>query len=155
MQEILVKMLVDDLDKRILHEICGGIYSYDDLARTLNVTRSTIYRRIENMEKQNLITKKIMAIPDFERLNLSSILVAVTAAFDDVSECIEHLKGLPNTKLLYRCYGAHQAYALITSEKGNESQVIESIQMALKDKKTISYIVSVGYKWEKVDLAPF
>ena len=148
-------MIVDDLDKKILHEICNGIYSYDDLAKTLNVTRSTIYRRIEDMEKRNVITKKVMAIPNFERLNLCAILVAITAAYDDVSRCIEHLKALPNTKLLYRCYGAHQAYANLVCQKGDEGQVIESLQMALKDQKTISYTVSVGFKWEKVDYAPF
>ena len=147
--------IVDDLDKKILHEICSGIYSYDDLAKTLNVTRSTIYRRIENLEKNNLIVKKIMAIPNFELLNLYSILVAITAAYDDVSQCIQHLKALPNTKLLYRCYGAHQAYANLICPKGDEGQVVESVQKALKDQKTISYTISVGYKLEKCDFAPF
>ena len=146
---------IDDLDKKILHEICSGIFSYDDLAKTLNVTRSTIYRRIEDMEKRGLITKKIMAIPNYENLNLSAILVAVTAAYDDVSQCIQHLKALPNTKLLYRCYGAHQAIANLTCQKGDEGQVIEAIQKALKDQKTISYHISIGFKWEKVDFAPF
>jgi DNA-binding Lrp family transcriptional regulator len=148
-------MNIDDLDKKILHEICSGIYSYDDLAKTLNVTRSTIYRRIEKMEKMNMITKKIMAIPNFDRLGLFAILVAISAAYDDVSLCIEHLKALPNTKLLYKCYGAHQAYANLICEKGDEAQVIESIQMALKDQKTISYTISVGFKLEKIDFAPF
>jgi len=147
--------IVDDLDKKILHEICSGIYSYDDLAKTLNVTRSTIYRRIEDMEKKNLITKKIMAIPNFERLGLCAILVAITAAYDDASQCVQHLKSLPNTKLLYRCYGAHQAVANVCCQRGDEGQVIESIQKALKDQKTISYQISIGYEWEKVDFAPF
>jgi len=148
-------MVIDDLDKKILHEICGGIYSYDDLAKTLNVTRSTIYRRIEKMEKGNVITKKIMAVPNFQNLGLFAILVAITAAYDDVSLCIEHLKALPNTKLLYRCYGAHQAYANLVCEKGDEGRIIESIQMALKDQKTISYNISVGFRLEKIDFAPF
>ena len=148
-------MTIDDLDKKILHEICSGIYSYDDMAKTLNVTRSTIYRRIEGLEKENFITKKIMAIPNFERLNLFAILVAITGAYDDVSQCIQHLKELPNTNLLYRCYGAHQAYAHLICQKGDEGPVIESIQMALKDQKSISYSISVGFRLEKLDFAPF
>ena len=148
-------MTLDDLDKKILHEVCSGIHSYDDLARELNVTRSTIYRRLENLEKENQITKKIMAIPNFENLNLSAILVAITAAYDEVSQCIQHLKELPNTNLLYRCFGAHQAYAHLICQKGDEAQIIEKIQIALKDQKTISYTISVGFKLEKIDFAPF
>ncbi len=148
-------MTVDDLEKRILHEICSGIYSYDDLAKKLGVTRSTIYRRIENLEKEKLITKKIMAVPNFENLNLTAILVAVTAAYDEVSQCIQHLKELPNTNLLYRCYGAHQAYAHLICQKGDEAQVIEKIQIALKDQKTVVYTISVGFRLEKIDFAPF
>jgi DNA-binding Lrp family transcriptional regulator len=148
-------MMLDDLDKKILHEICSGIYSYDDLGKKLNVTRSTIYRRIENLEKENMITKKIMAIPNFENLNLSAILVAITASYDEASQCIQHIKELPNTNLLYRCYGAHQAYAHLICQKGDEAQVIEKIQIALKDQKTISYTISVGFRLEKIDLAPF
>jgi len=148
-------MVLDDLNKKILHEICSGIYSYDDLAKKLNVTRSTIYRRIENLEKENLITKKIMAIPNLDKLNLSAILVAVTAAYDEVSQCIQHLKELTSTNLLYRCYGAHQAYATLFCQKGDEAQTIEKIQIALKDQKTISYVISVGFRLEKIDFAPF
>jgi DNA-binding Lrp family transcriptional regulator len=148
-------MIVDDLDKKILHEICSGIYSYDDLAKTLGVTRSTIYRRIGDMEKRNIINRKIMAIPNFELLNLCSIIVGITAAYDDAAQCIQHFKTLPNTMLLHTCYGTHQVLANIICQKGDEGQVIESIQKALKDQKTISYHISVGFKWETVNFAPF
>jgi DNA-binding Lrp family transcriptional regulator len=146
---------LDDLDKKILHEICAGIYSYDDLAKKLNVTRSTIYRRIERLQQNHAIDRKIMAIPDLNVLNLSAIFVGLSADYDDHEKVFENIRALPNTKFLWRCYGAAQVVALLVCEKGNEGETITSLHKALAKLKTGSYQITVGFKWEKMDFSPF
>lgn len=53
-----MSIVLDELDKKVLHEICSGINSYDDLAKILNVTRGTVYRRIEKLEKKQRYRKE-------------------------------------------------------------------------------------------------
>jgi DNA-binding Lrp family transcriptional regulator len=145
---------IDELDKKILHEICSGIYSYDDLARTLNVTRSTIYRRIEDLEKRQFITKKIMAIPNYDLLEIRAITVGINATFDEISTCIEILKKMPQTRFLIRCIGFNQIVAVLECMVGEEPKIVEALQEALKDRNLIRFDVSVGFKWEKMDPSP-
>ena len=84
-----------------MHEICSGINSYDDLAATLNVTRGTIYRRIEKLEEMHAITKKIMAIPDYRNLNLSAIFIGMDAVYDDMDKVINAIRALCDTVFVY------------------------------------------------------
>ncbi|HVP26652.1 MAG TPA: Lrp/AsnC family transcriptional regulator [Candidatus Bathyarchaeia archaeon] len=152
---IVLSVVFDDLDKKILHEICTGIYSYDDLAKKLNVTRSTIYRRIEKLEQSHAIDRKIMAIPNFNVLNLSAIIVGLSAAYDDAEKVFENIQTLPHVKFLWRCYGEVQAVALLICERGNEGATIASLYKALAKLETGSYHITVGFKWERMDFSPF
>jgi DNA-binding Lrp family transcriptional regulator len=56
------------------------------------VTRGTVYRRIEKLEKNNIIEKKIMAIPNFKVLNLSAICIGMQVAYEDTEKVTEALK---------------------------------------------------------------
>ena len=150
-----MSVVLDELDKKILHEICSGINSYDDLAKTLNVTRGTVYRRIEKLEKNNVIEKKIMAIPNFKVLNLSAIILGMEVAYDDTEKVIEALKQLPHIKLLWKCYGAHNLVAVLNCEKGSEGETITNLRQLLSKLKISAVHVSVGFEWEKVDISPY
>ena len=148
-------MVLDELDKKILHEICGGIHSYDDLAKTLNVTRGTVYRRIEKLEKNNIIEKKIMAIPNFKVLNLSAICIGMQVAYEDTEKVTEALKQLPHIKLLWKCYGAHNIVAILACEKGCEGITITDLRELLSQFRTGGYHISIGFEWEKTDISPY
>lgn len=150
-----MSLVLDELDKKILHEICSGIHSYDDLAKTLNVTRGTIYRRIEKLEKNKIIEKKIMAIPNYQTLNLSSICVGMETAYDDTEEVLEALKQQPHIKLLWKCYGAHNVIAILNCEKGTEGETISDLRQLLSKYRTSEYHISVGFDWNKVDISPY
>jgi DNA-binding Lrp family transcriptional regulator len=146
---------LDDLDKKILHEICSGIHSYDDLAKTLNVTRGTVYRRIDRLEKSNVIEKKIMAIPNYKLLNPSAICVGMEVAYDDTEKVLEALKLLPHIKLLWKCYGAHNIVAILICEKGSEGETITNFRQLLAKFRTSAYHISIGFEWDKIDISPY
>ncbi len=150
-----MSIVLDELDKKILHEICSGIHSYDDLAKTLNVTRGTVYRRIEKLEKNGVIEKKIMAVPNFKALNLSAISIGMEAAYEDTEQVIEALKQLPHMKLLWKSYGAHNVIAILICEKGNEGETITNLRQLLSKLKTSAYHISIGFEWDKVDISPY
>jgi DNA-binding Lrp family transcriptional regulator len=150
-----LSVILDELDKKILHEICSGIHSYDDLAKTLNVTRGTVYRRIEKLEKTKVIKKKIMAIPNFKALNLSSIIIGMEIAYDDTEKVTEALMQLPHIKLLWKCYGAYNLIAVLNCEKGCEGETITNLRQLLSKLRISSVNVSVGFGWEKVEISPY
>ena len=150
-----MSIVLDKLDKKILHEICSGIPSYDDLAKTLNVTRGTVYRRIEKLEQNNVIEKKIMAIPNYRVLNLSAISIGMETAYDDTEKVIEALKQLPHIKLLWKCYGAHNVIAILICEKGSEGETITNLRQLLSKFRTSEYHISIGFDWDKVDISPY
>ena len=148
-------VVLDELDRKILHEICSGISSYDYLAKTLNVTRGTVYRRIEKLEKNNVIEKKIMAIPNFKVLNPSAICIGMAVAYDDTEKAIEALCQLPHVKLLWKSYGVHNIVAVLICEKGSEGETITSLRQLLSKFRTSEYHISIGFEWDKVDIAPY
>ncbi len=150
-----MSVVLDELDKKILHEICSGICSYDDLAKTLNVTRGTVYRRIDRLEKNKVIEKKIMAIPNFKVLNPSAIILGMEVAYDDTEKVIEALKQLPHIKLLWKCYGVHNLIAIMACDKGSEGETITDLRQLLSKLEISAVHISVGFEWDKVDITPY
>jgi DNA-binding Lrp family transcriptional regulator len=148
-------IVLDELDKRLLHEICSGIASYDDLAKTLKVTRGTVYRRIDRLEKMHAIRKRIMAIPEFDNLNLSSIIVGFHAHYNDMDKVIEAIKTMSGLRILWRTYGSHQVVAVLACEKGNEGKTITELHKTLSELNTGQYDVSIGFEWEKMEISPY
>jgi DNA-binding Lrp family transcriptional regulator len=150
-----MEIVLDELDRRILHELCTGIYSYGQLAETCNVTRNTIYRRVDRLEKAHIISKKIMAIPNFEKLELSAICIGMDVAYEHLDNVIDIIKQLTETRCLWRAYGAHHIILLMGCEKGNEGMAIAKLRKALVKFKTAKLHVSIGFGWEKMDFAPY
>lgn len=150
-----MSIVLDELDKKVLHEICSGINSYDDLAKILNVTRGTVYRRIEKLEKNNVIEKKIMAIPNYKALELSAICIGMAVAYDDTEKVIEALCQLPHIKLLWKSYGVHNIVAVMVCDKGNEGDAITILRQLLSKFRTSEYHISIGFEWDKVDISPY
>ena len=150
-----MSIVLDELDKKVLHEICSGINSYDDLAKILNVTRGTVYRRIEKLEKNNVIKKKIMAIPNYKALELSAICIGMAVAYDDTEKVIEALCQLPHIKLLWKSYGVHNIVAVMVCDKGKEGEAITILRQLLSKFRTSEYHISIGFEWDKVDISPY
>lgn len=152
-----IKITLDELDKCIMHHICQGIYSYADLAKTCNVTRGTIYRRINRLEKMHVISRKIAAIPNFEMLNLSSICIGINIAQEHEDKAIDLLRNLSQVKFIWKTYGTHNIVAIVACNKGEEGEFILKLREMLAKMKIEHQppAVSIGFNWQKVDIAPF
>ena len=149
--------MLDELDKKIVHYICGGVYSYTELGKLCHVGRNTVYRRINRLEKMGVISKKIMAIPNFTKLNLSAIGVMMDVRQTDVNRTISLLQKQPQVKFLWKTYGTHNVTAVIVCKRGEEGQSIFNLREILEKMKvrTKKFDASVSFTWEKVDLTPY
>jgi DNA-binding Lrp family transcriptional regulator len=150
-----LSVVLDELDKKLLHEICTGIHSYDDLAKMLKVTRNTVYRRTDKLEKMHVIRKRVMAIPEFRNLNLSATIVGFHVAYNDMDKVVEAIKTMSQLRLLWRAFGAHSVVAVLNCEKGNEGKTITELHKTLSEFRTTQYHISIGFQWEKVEIPPY
>jgi DNA-binding Lrp family transcriptional regulator len=148
---------LDELDKKIISNVCGGIYSYNDLAKRCGVGRSTIYRRLERLEESGVITKMVMAIPDFTELGLSAISIVMDVNHKDKDRVIEFLKHSPKVKFLWRSYGSFNVTVVIICDKGEEGGCISNLRHHLEemDVDIKRFESAVSFVWEKVDLSPY
>jgi DNA-binding Lrp family transcriptional regulator len=146
---------LDALDKGIIQNMSRGVYSYDELAEKLQVTRSTIYRRISKLEKTHVISKRIMAVPDYTKLDLSAILIGIDIAHEDTAEAVDLLVKQDDVKLVWKTYGKHNLIIAIVCEKGCEGKAIFDLRERLAKLKITGFDYSIGFSWEKVDFSPY
>jgi len=149
-----MRVILDELDRNIMHHLCSGIYSYNDLAKICNVTRGTVYRRVNKLENMHVISRKIMGIPDYTKLDLSAICIGMDVAHENMEKVIELLKRQPSVKFLFKTYGTHNVILIMIGDKGEEGQTIYDLREKLENLKINSFDVSIGFSWEKIDFAP-
>lgn len=148
---------VDDLDRKIVRHICSGVYSYNELAKLCNVGRNTVYRRIDKLEKMGIITRRIMAFPDFGKLNLSAVIMGMDVNPADLERTAEFLKRQHQVKFLWKTYGSHDLVFAIICDKGDVGTCIYNLRQAL-EKLNIQQTrldASTSVSWEKIDLCPY
>ncbi|MFX0097590.1 MAG: Lrp/AsnC family transcriptional regulator [Candidatus Hodarchaeota archaeon] len=147
----------DDLDRKIVKHICSGIYSYEELANLCDVSRNTIYRRIANLEKEGVIERRIMAYPDFERLNLSAVIFGMNVSPRDLDKTVDFLKGQIKVKLVWKTYGAHDIICVIICDKREVGECIQNMKKALEelDITVLQMDSSTSISWERTDLSPY
>jgi hypothetical protein len=107
------------------------------------------------LEEAHLIIKKVMAIPDFEKLGLSAICIGMDSAAKDTDKVIDRIKRHPHTKSLWRTFGEHQIVLVMVCEKGCEGGAIEKLRQTLAEFDIGKMDISIGFKWEKMDFSPF
>jgi len=132
-----------------------GISSYEELARNCNVTRSTIYRRIANLEKASIITRLLHVGVDFEKLNLIAVQIGINVSHMDEERTIETLKKFTETKIIWRTYGLCNLVVVLFCSKGDEGKTISRMREVLEKLNVVSFDFCVGFSWEKLDLTPF
>lgn len=152
-----VDIVLDELDKKIIGHLCRGVYSYKELGKHCRVGHSTIYRRIDRLEKIGAINKRIMAIPNFTKLDLSAIGITMDVNQLDVDKVIEFLKELPTVKLLWRSYGSYNVTALLVCTQGHEGVCISKIREGLEkmEIRIQKFDAFVSFTWEKVHFSPY
>jgi DNA-binding Lrp family transcriptional regulator len=143
------------LNMKIIQEMAKGIGSYEELAQRCGVTRSTVYRRVVNLEKEKVITRQIRIALDFEKLRRVVINFGINVEPKNEERAVATLIKLANVKMLWRTYGAHNLVLIVFCDKGEEGKVIDELRHIFEELNVTSFESCVGFSWEKNDMTPF
>jgi len=102
--------IMDDLDLRLISELTKDArQSSAELSRTLNVSETTIRRRIQHMEEQGIIT--FTAILNPAKLGYSIIaIIALEVELGKIDKVSESLANCPNVRYVSLCTGNHDLF---------------------------------------------
>jgi DNA-binding Lrp family transcriptional regulator len=148
-------MLLDEIDKRIIQELSKGIYSYEELANQIGMSRNTVYRRIAVLEENGIIINRQKCLVNNAKLGISAIVLNIKVHELDVQGIISKLLLNKQVKLVWRAYGDYNIHLIAFCSKGDEGKIIEDLRGDLENVSTVKFRVSVVYSWEKMDLSPF
>jgi len=140
---------------KIIQEMAKGIGSYEALAQRCGVTRSTVYRRVVNLEKEKVITRQIRIALDFEKLRRVVINFGINVEPKNEERAVATLIKLAKVKMLWRTYGAHNLVLIVFCDKGEEGKVIDELRHIFEELNVTSFESCVGFSWEKNDMTPF
>ncbi len=140
---------------KIIQEMAKGIGSYEALAQRCGVTRSTVYRRVVNLEKEKVITRQIRIALDFEKLGRVVINFGINVEPKNEERAVATLIKLAKVKMLWRTYGAHNLVLIVFCDKGEEGKVIDELRHIFEELNVTSFESCVGFSWEKNDMTPF
>ena len=102
---------MDRLDKEILRLLeDDATLSVNDIAERIGLSTTPCWRRIQNLEKQGVIKKRV-ALLDAEKLNLGmTVFVQIKAGQHDInwlSQFAEHAAGIEQIVEFYRMSGEY------------------------------------------------
>ncbi|MGY0590061.1 MAG: Lrp/AsnC family transcriptional regulator [Paraglaciecola chathamensis] len=102
---------MDRLDKEILRLLQDdATQSVNDIAERIGLSTTPCWRRIQNLEKQGVIKKRV-ALLDAEKLNLGmTVFVQIKAGQHDInwlSQFAEHAAGIEQIVEFYRMSGEY------------------------------------------------
>ena len=148
-------MALDELDRKIVQNLSLGTSSYEELARTCNVTRNTIYRRIAALEKEGIIKNTLRCIVNLEQMGITPVAIGVRIKQPNIDKAIHLLAANKNVKFLWRSYGDYNISFVAFCPKGKEGAIIQDIRSILEGLNAENICVSVGFTWEKMSYSPF
>ncbi|MFQ5836947.1 MAG: Lrp/AsnC family transcriptional regulator [Candidatus Bathyarchaeia archaeon] len=152
-----MKIDLDEIDRKILHYVCSGIHSYTELGKLCRVGRNTIYRRVDRLEKMGAIKKLVMAVPDYDKLNLAAVNIGLNVRQIETDKAVEILKRLPRVKFLWKTYGTHSITMVVFCEKDKIGEDIFNLKISLEKEGIDAHHmdVSTSFSWEKMDFSPY
>jgi DNA-binding Lrp family transcriptional regulator len=148
-------MTLDDLDRKILQNLTIGMSSYQELARTCNVTRNTVYRRIAALESKGIIKNTLNCVVNLEQMDITPVTIGAKIPQISQDKAINLLVANHAVRFLWRTYGDHNLTLVAFCSKGKEGEVIQDIQGVLEDLNAEHICISVGFIWEKMSYAAF
>ena len=148
---------LDETDKKIIQHVCEGTYSHSELAKLAGVSRNTVYRRLDKLEEEGVLKKRVMAIPNFEKIGFSSIIIGINVGIGDLEKTIRFLKKLGQVKFLWKTYGEYELVAVLMCDERNVGTCINNLKESLQDLNVeiSEFVAAPSISWEKVEFAPF
>lgn len=148
---------LDELDKKIIQHVTEGTYSHSKLAELTGASKSTIYRRLKELEEEGVLEKRIMAIPNFEEIGFSSIILGIKVGIGNLNKIINFLEQVDQVKFLWRTYGEYEAVAVLMCDEQNVGVCINNLKEAIEnmDIEVENFVVAPSVSCEKMELAPF
>jgi DNA-binding Lrp family transcriptional regulator len=145
-------LILNDLDRKLIKYLSGGINSYEDLAHQCEVTRNTVYRHIAALERQGIIRNTTRCILNFEQLDISAICIAAKISPNNLNTACQELSAHKSVRLLLRSFGNHNVNLVAFCKKGKEGEFIQSITKVFESFNVTDLDISVGFTWVKSDL---
>lgn len=144
---------LDELDFKIIRHICSGIHSYDELAELCNVGRNTVYRRVSKLERMGVITRVVMAVPNFEKLNIVAVIGGINLNFQDIEKVVNILKKHPGIMLVCKTYGEHDLVFILLCRREDVGSCILKLRKTLEDLKVqiSTFDISISISWDKLE----
>ena len=101
---------MDDLDLRLIGELTKDArQSSAELSRKLNVSETTIRRRIQHLEEQDIITFTAILNPSKLGYNIMAI-IALEVELGQIDKISESLANCPNVRYVSLCTGNHDLF---------------------------------------------
>jgi DNA-binding Lrp family transcriptional regulator len=148
-------MFIDNLDKKIIQHLSKGTNSYQELAKLCNITRNTVYRRINSLEHRGIIKNTLGYTINLDQLDITPIIFGAKVPTIDMDRTFNLLAAHKNVRLLWRTYGDHNTTLIAYCPRGEEGEVIQSIKAIFESVNVINVDVSTGFVWEKMEFAPY
>ncbi|MCX8168641.1 MAG: Lrp/AsnC family transcriptional regulator [Candidatus Methanomethylicia archaeon] len=119
--------MIDSIDFRIIEILLKeGDLSFSELARRLDLSESTVRKRIEKLKKNNVI-KKFTIIVDPFKLGFNSIaIIGIDVDPPQLLNVSKKLSELQEAKNVFICTGDHMILAEIWAKDGNHLSKIIS-----------------------------
>ena len=146
---------MDDINRKLLYHLSTGINSYEELAHLCNVSRNTVYKRVSELERQNIIKNIIRCSVNFDKLDITPLIIAAKIPTTEEDGVFKLLSKNPKIRFLWRAYGDHNLILLAFCPKGEEGKIIDDIKRILESAECADIDVSTGYVWEKSEISPF
>jgi DNA-binding Lrp family transcriptional regulator len=111
---------------------------------------------MSKLEKDGVIRRRIMALPDFEKIGFVAVIIGLDVKPSDTEKTISFLKTVHQAKFLWRTYGTHDLIVVIICDKGDVGKCIHNLKKALEEKNITptKFDVSVSIIWEKMQVVP-
>lgn len=149
---------LDEKDKELLKFLCRDrSLSYSEIADRMGISRSTVYRRLKSLKGRGVIDKKDVSIPDFDRLDISTLWVGIRTPISDVDTAAEVLEEMERTKMVFTSYGEYDIYFLAVAEPEKGRELLSSARERLFEAGVEVQEVNVNEmkEWRKLDLVPY
>ncbi|WGI17755.1 winged helix-turn-helix transcriptional regulator [Methanonatronarchaeum sp. AMET-Sl] len=150
-------MGLDTLQKQILNELYEGRSSYSEIGEKLDISQTTVYRKIKEMEEEGYIQKNRAILPNYNKLDISVVALGISLKdIESEDKVIDILKNDEYSNILFRGYLEHSIISILFCEEGKAGKAVKKIKNEFRQNninpETVDITISTAI--EKIDMLP-